>query len=210
MSKDAYWFKHDSNARHDQRLMAIRVKYGMRGYGIYFGIIEMLREAYASRLPSRFDLVAFDLREPLADVEDIINSYGLFTVADGNFFSESLLRRMEKREEVLETKRVAGRKGGLAKARAYAKIMPKHNVAIRIEENRRDKSIFTPPTLEEVTTYTKEIGSSINPKYFIDSNTAKGWVVGKNRTPMKDWKATIRTWSHNQEPKNADKRKFIN
>ena len=44
MSKDAYYFSHDSNARNDQRLVKIRMKYGMEGYGIYFGIIEILRE----------------------------------------------------------------------------------------------------------------------------------------------------------------------
>ena len=42
--KDAYYFSHDSNARNDQRLIKIRMKYGMEGYGIYFGIIEILRE----------------------------------------------------------------------------------------------------------------------------------------------------------------------
>ena len=44
MTKDAYYFPHDSNARNDQRLMKVRMKYGMKGYGIYFGIIEILRE----------------------------------------------------------------------------------------------------------------------------------------------------------------------
>ena len=44
MSKDAYYFPHDSNARNDKRLIKVRMKYGMQGYGIYFGIIEILRE----------------------------------------------------------------------------------------------------------------------------------------------------------------------
>lgn len=59
------------------------------------------------------------------------------------------------------------------------------------------KGSFTKPTIEEIEGYCKERKNTINPKKFFDSNESKGWVVGKNRTPMKDWKATIRTWEGN-------------
>lgn len=44
----------------------------------------------------------------------------------------------------------------------------------------------------------------------MDGNEAKGWLVGKTRTPMKDWKATVRTWrrfrdaDHNGPPRPVD------
>ena len=61
--KDAYYFSHDSNARNDQRLMKVRMKYGMEGYGIYFGIIEILREQAGYILyKSDIESVQFDLR----------------------------------------------------------------------------------------------------------------------------------------------------
>jgi len=63
--------------------------------------------------------------------------------------------------------------------------------------NKSSKTRFTPPTVEQVAEYCKERGNNIDPQYFVDSNTTKGWVVGKNRTPMKDWKAAIRTWENN-------------
>ena len=60
--------------------------------------------------------------------------------------------------------------------------------------NRADKppkcSRFVPPTLEEVATYVRERGSSVDPQGFIDFYASKGWLVGK--TPMKDWKAACR------------------
>lgn len=60
--------------------------------------------------------------------------------------------------------------------------------------NRADKppkrSRFAPPTLEEVATYVRERGSSVDPQGFIDFYASKGWLVGK--TPMKDWKAACR------------------
>jgi hypothetical protein len=55
---------------------------------------------------------------------------------------------------------------------------------------------FVKPTLEEVQAYCLERKNGIDPASFIDSNEAKGWVVGKTRTPMKDWKAAIRTWEN--------------
>jgi hypothetical protein len=53
---------------------------------------------------------------------------------------------------------------------------------------------FKHPTIEEVAAYCKERNNGIDPEYFIDSNKSRGWLVGRNKTPMKDWKATIRTW----------------
>jgi uncharacterized protein YdaU (DUF1376 family) len=53
---------------------------------------------------------------------------------------------------------------------------------------------FVKPTLEQVTAYCAERKNRIDPQLFIDSNDAKGWVVGTTKTPMKDWRATIRTW----------------
>lgn len=58
------------------------------------------------------------------------------------------------------------------------------------------KKTFRRPSFEEVRDYCLERNNGINPKEFIDKNDAIGWVVGKNKTPMKDWKATIRTWEN--------------
>ena len=42
--KDAYYFSHDSNARNDIKILRLRRSLGLEGYGIYFCLIEMLRE----------------------------------------------------------------------------------------------------------------------------------------------------------------------
>ena len=39
------------------------------------------------------------------------------------------------------------------------------------------------------------MGYSIRASKFIDYYTSNGWKVGKN--PMKDWKAAVRSWAHN-------------
>lgn len=74
------------------------------------------------------------------------------------------------------------------------------------EEDKEDKKInnkkenikrknFIKPTLEEVKTYCKERKNSVDVERFIDYYEANGWKVGRN--PMKDWKASIRTWERN-------------
>lgn len=66
---------------------------------------------------------------------------------------------------------------------------------------------FRSPTLEEATAYCELAGLSIDPQDFIDKNEAKGWVIGKTRTPMKDWKATMRTWDRNKKEWEKQSRK---
>lgn len=53
---------------------------------------------------------------------------------------------------------------------------------------------FNKPTVDEIRKYCEERQNKIDPQYFFDKNESTGWVVGKHKTPMKDWRATIRTW----------------
>jgi hypothetical protein len=70
-----------------------------------------------------------------------------------------------------------------------------------IEQYRKDRSIegkFIPPTVEEVTAYAKETGSSVDPGYFFDHYAAVGWTL-KGGQKMKDWKATFRNWERREK-----------
>lgn len=51
---------------------------------------------------------------------------------------------------------------------------------------------FVPPTLDEVRAYCRERQNNVDPDRFVNHYQANGWKVGRN--PMKDWKATVRTW----------------
>ncbi len=68
-----------------------------------------------------------------------------------------------------------------------------------INNINKKRGTFVPPTLEEVEAYIFENGYSVDAGQFIDFYSSKGWKVGKN--PMKDWKASVRTW----ERRNKDK-----
>ena len=57
---------------------------------------------------------------------------------------------------------------------------------------------FVKPTLEEIKAYCTENNSTVDPSAFYDYYSKIGWVYGKNKTPIKDWKACIRTWERNE------------
>lgn len=58
---------------------------------------------------------------------------------------------------------------------------------------------FTPPTPEQVSTYAKTAGITLNAERFCDFYASKGWKVGSSS--MKDWKAAARNWAARDKPK---------
>lgn len=97
--KEAYYFSHDSNARNDPKLMRLRVRLKMEGYGVYWCLVELLRDQTDFRLPLDFESIAFGLNIEAGIVEKVVNDFDLFVIEDGFFYSESLIRRMDERKE---------------------------------------------------------------------------------------------------------------
>lgn len=69
---------------------------------------------------------------------------------------------------------------------------------------------FVPPDVEEVRAYCLERRNGIDPAYFVDYYTARGWKYNGGQT-MKDWKSAIRTWEkrNKQEGGKADELPFL-
>jgi hypothetical protein len=116
--------------------------------------------------------------------------------------------------ERIEKSRKAGKASGIARrstrsstmssTRSSTKIPTKTQPPTRPDPTRPDhiqkeenKGRFTPPSIEEVTTYCKERGNVVDARRFIDFYEAKGWMIGKNK--MKSWKAAVRTWEQNEQ-----------
>jgi dsRNA-specific ribonuclease len=70
-----------------------------------------------------------------------------------------------------------------------------------LEKNREEKSNrMAKPSLEQILGY----GLTLDPPFrkaeaFISHYESNGWKVGKN--PMKDWKASVRTWQQTEKEK---------
>ena len=68
------------------------------------------------------------------------------------------------------------------KKEEYTKVYSKKESAKR----------FIKPSVEDIRAYCLERRNGVDAEQFFDHYESKGWVVGKS--PMKDWKAAVRTW----------------
>lgn len=76
-----------------------------------------------------------------------------------------------------------------------------------IKNEKKNKNIFVPPTLEEVTAYCQERHNEVNPKQFFDYFEAGHWVDSQGK-PVRNWKQKMITWEKKQyKPKNTEKPK---
>jgi uncharacterized protein YdaU (DUF1376 family) len=113
--KESYYFSHDSNARNDVKVIKLRRQLGLEGYGLYWCLIEMLRDTPEYKLPiNSLDDFAYELHISREKIETVIYNYDLFTVDEDQFFSERLIRNMEKYSETKKRLSEAG-KAGMAK-----------------------------------------------------------------------------------------------
>lgn len=120
--KDAYFFAHDCNARNDPKILALRSVYGAEGYGVYFMLIEILREQPEYKLSVNkyiWSTLAMQMQVDANRLQDIITDCctefaengSTLLVNDGEYlYSASLLRRMGKVDDISNLRREAARK----------------------------------------------------------------------------------------------------
>jgi hypothetical protein len=58
---------------------------------------------------------------------------------------------------------------------------------------------LTRPTLEQVKKYCDGRQNWIDPEAFIAHYDAVWWVYGRNKVPVKDWMACVRTWEQKRK-----------
>ena len=132
------YFSHDSNARNSDKLMKVRMKLGAEGYGIFFMLIERLREEEDYKSTVDYTTLAFDLRVDPEKVKQVVENYDLFKITeDGKYFySDSFNERMEMMDAKRKKRAEAGKKGAEKRwknrqndsnANSNAIAMPKQN-----------------------------------------------------------------------------------
>jgi hypothetical protein len=112
MKKDAYYFPHFCNARHDRKIKRLIKDFGLEGYGIYFMILEILREQQDFRYPIKdIDLLADEIGATETKVRSTVLSYDLFQVDEHeNFFSIKFIYYLTPYLEKTERAREAANK----------------------------------------------------------------------------------------------------
>ena len=109
--KETCYFSHDANAKDDFKIMLLIEELGLEGYGIFWVLIETLREQQNYKYPIRLlSVLARKYNTTLVKLEVVVKNYHLFQIEDDCFFySSSLNRRMQKMEEAIEQRVIAGK-----------------------------------------------------------------------------------------------------
>lgn len=107
------YFPHPSNARQHSGLVTLVMNEGFAGYGIYWAVIELLRDAQNYRYSSDPKVIAYVLHaQDAAQVERVLRNFGLFDYdSNGLLFSPWLLEQMGAYDTRKAKLSAAGKKG---------------------------------------------------------------------------------------------------
>ena len=132
------YFSHDSDAFLDSRIIKMRAKLGLAGYGAYWMIIERLRTADGYRHECDYEVFACLANSDAELFKSVIENFDLFEFEENDgqtyFYSASLKRRMKHMDNIIEKRREAGRLGGEAKARKQQESKEKEQAELDDEE----------------------------------------------------------------------------
>lgn len=107
------YIPHPSNARQFSGIIALRIEEGAAGYGVYWMVLELLRDAPGYKYSNNTAAIAFAINEREVElVERVCHNYGLFDIDDsGLLFSPWLLEQMGTYDTRKAKLAAAGRKG---------------------------------------------------------------------------------------------------
>lgn len=123
--KDAYYFPHDSNAHNDEKILGLRLQCGWEGVGLFWTLIEILRDCPTYRHTCDLATLELGLSTPQATLQATLQAcfkLGLLVEKDGFFSSPSLDRRMADADAKREVFKEAGRRGGIKSRQAQARL----------------------------------------------------------------------------------------
>ncbi|NIW50573.1 MAG: DUF4373 domain-containing protein [candidate division Zixibacteria bacterium] len=212
------WFKHDSDAHRDAKLKRIMMKYGMEGYGLYWHCVELIagsvdQHNITFELEHDAEIIAHDTGIHYERVQEMMSymvSLGLFENSAGTITCMKLAKRLDQSmtsspelRKIIKQLHNNEQLSAPESRQNHDPVMTKSEQN-RSEEKRREKkrSVFTPPTVDEVRQYCQERGNNVDPESFIAHYEANGWYRGK--TKIKDWKACVITWEKRDKPKQDD------
>jgi hypothetical protein len=135
MKKDNIYFSHDYSANSDFKILLMRQDLGMEGYGIYWYLIEKLAEAGGALPLKIIPILSQQALVEAVKVQGVIEKYDLFTIHEGSFFSERLLRHLQSRKALSE----AGKKG------ASLRWSKNETLAISESNSHPNSHPITPP-----------------------------------------------------------------
>jgi hypothetical protein len=200
MQKEAFYFPHFSNARHDRKIRRLRKELGIEGYGIYFMLLETLRDQHDMMYPlADCDLLAEEFGTSDAKIKTVLCNYELFDFdEESRFFSPKMLVYLEPYFKMKEQRVLAGKASAVKRMLndrsttvQQSKVKESKVNEIKVKESKLEFSEILSPHAS-LFTYT-EYEKFYN--YWTEKN-----AKGKERWEMEkffDIKRRIATWLGN-------------
>ncbi|WP_294593939.1 Lin1244/Lin1753 domain-containing protein [uncultured Bacteroides sp.] len=164
---DAYLL-HDANAGNNFKIMMMVQLEGMKGYGIYWTILEFLRiqEGYKANLKV-IPILAQKSRVTTTTMKRIIYNYSLFEINDTSFSSPGLSIRMKPWDAQQEAKKESGRRGGLVNQQRIRDAKASNALAYKLNKENKENPSQSP----QGETVKKEEILLIPPEYALNKQT---------------------------------------
>lgn len=196
MKKDAYYFPHFSNARNDSKLIKLKRVLGIEGYGIYFMLLEVLREQTEFKLSiNGIEDLAYEWHTSKEKIIAVIKDFDLFEIDNGMFSSAKLILYLQPYIEKSDRARLAANtRWEKVNANACAKALPEHSKsnASKVKESKVNK-IIQIPIFEEFETYALEkepLIDKVHLKSKYDAWLENGWKNGNDKKIV-NWKSAL-------------------
>tara|TARA_R110000751_G_scaffold238307_2_gene339154 strand:- start:4369 stop:5088 length:720 start_codon:yes stop_codon:yes gene_type:complete len=211
MSKDAYYFPHDSNARHDPKIIAMTSVYGMVGYAWYWVIVEMLREqeGYRYSFKGKYAINSMakemdtDSEKANRFLEDCVKEFELLEIEDDMLSCPSLDKRMVR----LDRRRSQAKSAANVR---WSKKQPKESDDLDFTNEEVSEDKVNPEKIKNMEVLTNSIyfaffsseliqsedfGDMKNIDIFLakERDIAVDWMRSKGRK-YKDYRAMFRNW----------------
>ncbi len=142
MSKDTYFFSHDAHARRDPKMIAMMSIYGVKGYGFFWILVEMMREqdGYKLVMDKKYSLTVIateldiDNKDAEEFIDDCVNEFSLFKMVDGCLISDSLMARMKHLDDKRSQAKAAADARWKKKKKKEPVDLPFANVEVKTNE----------------------------------------------------------------------------
>lgn len=176
---------------------------------------------FNDRIPFNSQMLATITRHSVGDVEkaiklfkelnliDVLDNGAIYMIDIQNFIGESSTeadrvrayrKRIETDKNRLEMSNITNVQDDLYKCTPELEKELEIEIEKEIDKEKKKKTTtkrFSKPSINELQQYITDNNFKIDAQHFFDYYESKGWLVGKS--PMKDWKATVRNWNRRNE-----------
>lgn len=232
MAKESYFFSHDYGARNDPKLQKLLMRLGQAGKGVYWDLIEISFEQGGVLNFEDIESYAFALRTDCECINRIINEFELFKKNDKSFWSESVLKRLDRRNEISKkaSESAQTRWGNANASNNNANALPSHQKTMLLKEKKGEErkenknkvnNIYVCPELKDVVSfflqkgYTEDLAKKAYSHYDAAKDEKNQWHDSQGSL-VKNWKQKmISIWfieknkNYSNQPNNHDTKRSI-